>query len=254
MRGWTTAPSLCRTRRAGAGRQMFLNRILAIQIVIVGLCIFALAELALNFPYPSPLIQPLLPPKVRWPTAQVEHWVETGRFGSGFLEYFARDPERAIPPGNNLVSPADGVIGDVAYRDGITYLIIALSFWDVHVVRTPASGVVSDVEQEGVYFGRSGTRDEFRQSFFLRGKAAPVQQIVTLQTQHGEMKVRLITSYWASRIKVWVHDGERLYKGQRIGRMLLGSTVVLELRGRVALSARVGEHVTGGESIIWRGR
>lgn len=233
---------------------MFLHRILAIQIVIVGFCIFALAELVLNFPFPSPLIKPLLPPKLRWPTAQVQHWVETGQFGTGFVEYFARDPERTIPSGDNLVSPADGVVRDIVFRDGTTFLIIALSFWDVHVVRTPASGVVSDVEQEGVYFGRNGTKSEFTESFFLRGKAAPVQQIVTVQTGFGEMKVRLITSYWASRIKVWVHDGEHLDKGQRIGRMLLGSTVVLELPGRVALTPKVGQRVAGGESIIWRGR
>jgi len=233
---------------------MFIRWALAIQIAIIGFCVFALAELVANFPYPSPLVQPFLAPKLRWPTAQVEHWVETGNFSSGFLEYFARDPERQIPAGDNMVSPADGIVRNIVFRDGITFLVVALSFWDVHVVRTPASGVVSDVEQEGVYFGRNGSKKEFGESFFLRGKAAPVQQIVTIQTRYGEMKVRLITSYWASRIKVWVHEGERLNKGQRIGRMLLGSTVVLELRGRVPLEVKVGQRVAGGESIIWRAK
>jgi len=226
---------------------------LAVQLGIIAICIFALMQLALNFPFPSPLIKPLLPPNKRWPTLQVEQWVETRNFDSGFLEFFARDPQRTIPRGDNLVSPADGVIQNIAFRDGITYLVIGLSFWDVHVVRTPFAGVVKDVEEEGLYFSRNDSKAEMQKSFFLKDKDAPVQQIVTLDTALGTMKVRLITSYWASRIKVWVHAGERLDKGQRLGRMLLGSTVVLELPGKVVLPAKVRQRVIGGETIIHRG-
>ena len=34
-------------------------------------------KLVINFPYPSPLIKPFLPPKLRWPTAQVERSVRS---------------------------------------------------------------------------------------------------------------------------------------------------------------------------------
>ena len=130
---------------------------------------------------------------------------------------------------------------------------MGLSFWDVHVVRTPVAGMVKDVEVEGTYLQRDVAENQLEQTIFLRGKVAPVQQIVTLETNLGELKVRLITSYWASRLKVWVHPGEHLDKGQRIGRILLGSTVVAELPGQFSLSVRKGERVVGGETIILQG-
>lgn len=227
-----------------------MRKILVMQTALLGLCALVVALWAVDFPYPSPMISPFLPPNERWPTAEIMHWVEARTFAPGFLEFFARDPERIIPPGDNLVSPADGLVQIVTYRGGVTYLVIGLSFWDVHVVRTPIAGVVKGIEQEGLYFSRNESKADTRKSFFLRGKAAPVQQIVTLATSFGTVRVRLITSYWASRLKVWVHEGQRVDKGERLGRILLGSTVVFEVPGRVGFSVKVGERVKGGESIV----
>jgi phosphatidylserine decarboxylase len=224
---------------------------LFLQLGILTICGLVVTDLLTNFPFPSPVIKPLLPPRLRWPSEQVARWVEAGNFEPGFLEYFARDPERTVPPGHNLTSPADGVIKDILTQNGISYFIVGLSFWDVHVVRTPVAGVVKRVEQEGfsVFRDRSETDDQI----YLRGKDGPVQQIVTLDTEYGEVKVRLITSYWASRIKVRVNQGERLEKGQRIGRIVLGSSVVAELPPSIAYSAKKGDRVVGGETIISNG-
>ena len=229
-----------------------LRLTLILQIAIMASCVTAAALMFVYFPFPSPLIKPLLPPKQRWPAEQVAAWVESGHIDSGFMEFFSRDPERAVPPGKNLVSPADGVIKDIAVQDGTTYLIIGLSFWDVHVVRTPIAGVVKNIEQEGLSFFRFSS--ESKDMVFLRGKAGPVQQIVTLATDHEDIKVRLITSYWASRIKLWVHEGERLEKGDRLGRILLGSTVVVELPDAAQFLVHKGQRVVGGETIIVDGK
>jgi phosphatidylserine decarboxylase len=128
---------------------------------------------------------------------------------------------------------------------------VGLSFWDVHVVRTPVEGVVKSVTEEGltVYRNSSETEDQA----YLRGRAAPVQAIVTLDTGYGEVKVRLITSYWASRLKVWVHDGDHVKKGDRIGRILLGSSVVAEFQGNIAFDVKPEQRVVGGETIIFSG-
>lgn len=229
------------------------KRILVVQAAILAVCGLAVWELAANFPFPSPLVKPLLPAKLRWPEAQIEAWVEAGNFDRSFLEYFARDPERTVPKGPNMVSPADGVVDGTTARDGITYFTVGLSFWDVHVVRTPIAGTVKSIDQEGYYFTRDAGKAKLEENIFLHGKAAPVQQIVTLDTEQGEVKVRLITSYWASRLKVWVHEGERLEKGQRIGRILLGSTVVAELPATLRLTVKKGQRVVAGETIIWNG-
>lgn len=229
---------------------MKLGRILLFQLCLLGLSLFVVAEWATNFPYPSPLIKPLLSPRLRWPTEQVREWVETQNIDPAFKKFFYRDPERRVPGGPALVAAADGLVQVAEYRDGVTYLIIGLSFWDVHVVRTPVAGLVESVGSEGVYYSRYSSREDRDVAFFVRGKVAPVQQIVTLRTTMGDAKVRLITSYWASRIKVWAHPGEHLDKGQRIGRILLGSTVVVELPGRFSMAVKEGQHVVAGETLI----
>ena len=229
-----------------------VQAVLLFQIFILATCLFAVGEWAVNFPYPSPLIKPLLAPKLRWPANQVVEWVETQSFDPAFKRFFYRDPERIVPPGPDLVAAADGVVQLMTFRDDISFIVIGLSFWDVHVVRTPIAGLVTDVESEGVYLAKNPSQADRDVSFFVRGKAAPVQQIVTLQTAIGVVKVRLITSYWASRIKVWVHPGEHVEKGQRIGRMLLGSTVVTELPGKLDFAVAQKQRVVAGETLILR--
>ena len=86
-----------------------------------------------------------------------------------------------------------------------------------------------------------------------RGKDSPVQKIVTLQTDFGTLKIHMISSYWASRLKVWISRGQTIDKGERIGRILLGSTTVLEVPGKVTFSVKPGDRLLGGESIIYMG-
>lgn len=210
----------------------------------------AMAQWAAHFPMPSPLIKPVLPPRLRWPTEQVQAWVDSGNIDKSFMAFFNRDPERTVPPGRNLVSPADGLVKGAPVRNGIAYFIVNLSFWDVHVVRTPVEGIVKDIEQEGASMDRNADRQYLDEMVFLEGKAAPVQQIVTLDTAYGDIKVRLITSYWASRLKLRVRVGQHLEKGERIGSILLGSTVVAELPESIRFSALPNQRVVGGETII----
>src|SRR5271169_4838918 len=154
-----------------------MNRSLIVQIGIIAFCAWSVVELAINFPYPAPLIRPFLPPTLLWPTQQIQGWVNTQDFPSSFLQYFARDPERTIPPGANLVAPADGVIGDVLHRDGITYLVVNMSFWDVHVIRAPAAGTVTEVDDEGAHLVRSvKNKEQMVAEIYERGKEAPVQK------------------------------------------------------------------------------
>src|SRR5699024_10922519 len=123
------------------------------------------------FPYPSPVVRRWLPPRTRWPEKQIRSWLETGGVQPAFLRYFNRDPERTPPPEAGLVAPADGLITSADVRDGIRYLVIALSFWDMHVQRSPCEGMVTAVESSGDRF----TDGEGRDFAFLRVKNCPVQ-------------------------------------------------------------------------------
>ena len=220
--------------------------LLITQVMILCFLIFAVALWGGYFPHPSPLIRRWLPPRKRWPEAQIRRWLKTGKFQRAFLNYFYRDPERTPPLGNSILAPADGAVTSVEVRDGVRYLVIALSFWDMHVQRSPVSGRVVKVESHGSDF----MDGEGRKFAFLREKPCPVQKRVVIATSVGEIAVRLITSLAARRIEVWVREGGRLVRGQRIGRILLGSTVVLELPATINLSVQVGERVKAGETVV----
>ena len=223
--------------------------ILAIQLAILIASLSVVVLEVWNFPYPSQLAHPFLSPKERWPEDQVKNWVESGVFEPAFVKFFMRDPDRTIPPGNNLVSPADGVIKEIVVSETKTYFVVGLSFWDVHVVRTPVAGTVTSVEEEGEVIFRDAS--ETVNLAFLREKASPVQKVVTIRTDDGvEYKVRLITSWWASRLKVSARVGQRLSKGARVGRILLGSSVVIDAPNSDVFAVKVGARVVAGETVI----
>lgn len=220
--------------------------ILVVQTVVLLTLIIAVAIGILWFPYPSPFVRWFLPPRKRWPEAQIRDWLASGHFQRGFLRYFYRDPERVAASELGMLSPADGLVTSADIRDGVRYLVIALSFWDMHVQRSPWSGKLVKVESSGDDF----LDGEGREFAFLREKRCPVQKRLVLETRAGEIAVRLITSLAARRIETWVQEGQEIERGQRIGRILLGSTVVLELPPDANLLVRVGERVWAGETAV----
>lgn len=223
--------------------------ILIVQILILCLLTGALVVCVLYFPYPSPLIRRWLSFRKRWPEAQIRGWLKTGRYQRAFLRHFYRDPERVAPPGTGMLAPADGLVTSAEVRGGVRYLVIALSFWDMHVQRSPVAGRVVTVASHGdTYMDREGL--EFA---FLQEKTCPVQRRLVIATVAGQVAVRLITSVAARRIETWVRDGEVVKRGQRIGRILLGSTVVLELPASTKLLVSPGERVCAGETVVAEG-
>lgn len=222
---------------------------LTLQLSILCLVSAAMVLWALYFPYPSPLVRRWLPPRKRWPERQIRSWLKSGRFQRAFLSHFYSDPQRVSPPGNSILAPADGLVTSVDERGGICYLVIALSFWDMHVQHSPLAGKVVGVTSHG-----GDLMDgEGREFAFLREKSCPVQKRLVIATDSGQVAVRLITSLAARRIETWVRDGEAVERGQRIGRILLGSTVVLELPAATKLLVRTGDRVWAGQTAVAEG-
>jgi len=146
-----------------------------------------------------------------------------------------------------MVSPADGRVVDIVEQDGVRYVVIALTFWDVHVQRHPVSGVITEISS----LGDTLMDGEGRNLVFLRNKHSPVQKRVCYATRSWDkVCVRLVTSYLARRIEVWNEVGDHVVKGERLGRILLGSTVVLEVNDRIPLLVRIGERMIAGETIV----
>lgn len=220
---------------------------LLVQVLILVLVAVLVGIWALRFPYPAFWLRPFLSARKRWPEQEIRDWLGNGRFHRGFLRFFNRDPERDPPPGPGLLAPADGVVTGAEVRAGIRYLVIALSFWDMHVQRSPAEGKVVAIEPSG-----DGFMDgEGRNFAFLREKQCPVQTRIVLDTkEYGQLAVRLITSIAARRIEVWPCDGDMLARGQRLGRILLGSTVVLEMPDDLVVCVQKGQRVWAGETVV----
>jgi phosphatidylserine decarboxylase len=236
---------------------------LVLQLLVLTGCVAVVYLFWRNFPYPSPLIKKFLPPNQRWPVGQITEWVESGNPERGFLKFFLRDPERTIPPCDNVVAPTDGTVLDIIHRDGRIFLVISLNVWDVHVARAPLSGMISRLEQCGdtvaSFVNEANPAKRARVAdltmrdeplYFLRDKRVPVQKIITLETGVGEVKLRLITSYLSRRIELFLDVNDRVSKGQRIGRMLFGSTAVLEFDRTFEFSVEVGQRVIGGETVV----
>lgn len=202
------------------------------------------------FPYPAPWLRPFLSPRLQWPEQKIREWRHSGNFHKGFLRFFSRDPERTPPPEPGLLAPADGLVTSAQVRDGIRYLVIALSFWDMHVQRSPAAGRIAGIEPSGDELMDGEGRD----FAFLREKHRPVQVRVVLDTeQYGRLAIRLITSLTARRVEVWPRENDMIERGQRLGRILLGSTVVLEIPQAVPLCVKPGQRVRAGETRVTAG-
>ena len=198
------------------------------QIVILLLCVLTVGYWAVRFPYPSPLIFDILTPQKRWPTDQVADWVISGDIDEGFMSFFYRDPDRIVPEGLDMVAPADGEIRYIDEKDGVKFMVIALTFWDVHVQRSPVGGTVVKIED----MGDTLMDGEGLDMIYLQEKMSPVQKV-------------------ARRLEVWPKVGEKVEKGQKLGRIHLGSTVVVDYPQGLEPAVKIGERVVAGESIIF---
>ncbi len=129
---------------------------------------------------------------------------------------------RVIPSGNNVVSPADGTI--MSINDSKIDIFIGLS--DVHYQRAPYSGIIT---------GSESTPDYNRLEIF-----SDIGFIIV--ERWGGILARSVSTF----VTVW----SEVSKGQIIGRILLGSHASITLPQNVVISARVGDHVIAGETII----
>ena len=85
----------------------------------------------------------------------------------GFMAYFFRDPERHVPQDPDaVVSPADGRVMIAGPSDGRwsppgswKQVTIFLSPLDVHINRSPVSGIVTDVSYKKGSFAKAWSHD-----------------------------------------------------------------------------------------------
>ncbi len=163
------------------------------------------------------------PPGSGWTMRGLLDALERGVPPSGFREFFDRDPERVPPPGNGLVlAPADGLLELLPARgDAPARFVVHLRLTDVHVQRAPLAGKVVSVDRsgEGHYYP-----DDPR---YWNG----VQAVTRIESALGVYAVRQMTTLLTRRLETYLEPGQTVAAGQRLGRIRLGSTVILDLPG-----------------------
>ena len=215
--------------------------------------IFKLAVfLALTFVSYTLLVYfPSTPPFIKYfiPAAQVslvdgDNYVVDERF----LTWFDRDPERNIPdePGT-ILAPADGIVQYIAVIDNSQHLVIEMRYIDVHVQRIPIDGKVIEI----IGGGQKLPKDESAYAY-AQAKMLPYQRRTLFDTDIGPVAVRQITSLFATRIEVFLETGDTAVRGKRLGRVLAGSTVVLELPMNIEILVGPDQEVFAGETIVAR--
>ena len=163
-----------------------------------------------------------------------------------FFLWFFRDPERAIPAGDGLiVSPADGKVTAVETTQlngaPCTRISIFLNVFDVHVNRSPISGVI----KSAVY-----KKGQFGNAMAPQSADDNEQNTVTMEGDGMIVVFKQIAGLLARRIVFNHKPGEKLLRGQRVGLIKFGSRTDVIFPQPAEIGVKLGDRVKGGESIL----
>ncbi|MFC2130007.1 phosphatidylserine decarboxylase [Bacteroidota bacterium] len=164
-----------------------------------------------------------------------------------FTFLFFRDPERKIPADaindeSIIISPADGRIVEIVEENEDIYLkgkckriSIFLSPLDVHVNRSPASGVVEYFKYHpGDYFV----------AYHPKSSAKNEQTHIGIKNSYGKIFFKQIVGILARRL-VWdIKEGDTLEVGQRFGMMKFGSRMDVSVHPNSEIFVKKGDRVT----------
>ena len=168
---------------------------------------------------------------------------------------FFRLPHRKMTYGDTLViAPADGKVVVIEeteepeyFKDRRLQISIFMSPANVHVNRNPVTGtVVTKSYRPGKFFNASfdkASTDNERMSMRLRVTGAG-------GVAEKDIAVVQIAGLVARRIVSETSEGQQLCRGARFGIIRFGSRVDVYLPGAVRVTAKSGQTVRAGETIL----
>lgn len=188
-----------------------------------------------------------------------------------FYEFwFLRKPRRTVPPGQTIVSPANGRISriievngkEISIRKGLlgriktlvrdtaeeAWLVtIVMNPFNVHYQRAPFSGkVISTKYRKGRLFNAVVGAGN------MKATLENERNEILIKTAYGRMKVIQVAGVAVNRIECFARKNQNIKKGQTIGLIKLGSQVCLIFprTPKLRLMVKEGQHVVDGETII----
>ncbi len=165
---------------------------------------------------------------------------------AAFFLWFFRDPERRIPAVQSaIVSPADGKITEISAieenGERRTRISIFLNVFDVHVNRSPVSGVIEDVLYQ---------KGQFRNAIGAASAESNEQNVVTIRSDAGTVVMKQIAGLLARRIVFNKKVGDTLERGERVGLIKFGSRTDVIFPATAEMKVSVGDRVKGGSSLL----
>jgi len=204
--------------------------------------------------------------------------------------WFFRNPDRTIPGGDNIVSPADGTVvyvksvdpgeGVISIKQGIKARIqdilredvdapkhligIFMSPFNVHYNRAPLGGTVESIRHhpangQNLHMGPMHLRTMFKKEPYYENSLHIIQNERTVTRIRGPFQGKELCTYIVQIGGMSVHgidsyyrEGETVDKGQIFGMIRIGSQVDLVVPQCEGMRIRVrpGDSVRAGETIL----
>ena len=165
---------------------------------------------------------------------------------AAFCLYFFRDPEREIPAGDVVVSPADGkVVGVREGSAGLTRVSVFMNVFDVHVNRAPIGGRIAQVSYK---------KGQFLVASKERASTENEQNLVVVEGGGSRVAFKQIAGLIARRIVCYKKAGDEVARGERVGLIKFGSRVDVWLGPEWSIEVREGERVKAGSSVLGKRR
>lgn len=159
-----------------------------------------------------------------------------------FCAFFFRDPKRVPPAGENLViSPCDGTVMETLEENGQKVIRVFLSVFNVHIQRSPVSGLLKNLEYRPGKFLKANDN----QAHLLNE-----QNIFTIETNKGIVIVKQVAGILARRVVAWSKAGDVLKTGDKIGLIKFSSQVDIHLPLSAEVKVKPGDKIAGARTII----
>ena len=166
-----------------------------------------------------------------------------------FCLNFFRDPDRVVPPGDDVViAAADGVVADIVEIDETEVLKtrckrvgIFLNVFDVHVNKAPIAGKITYRQHHPGLF-----LDARNPECSIKNEALTW----AIEGKYATLVIRQITGAIARRIVPWSQVGDSVEKGFRFGMIRFGSRTEIYLPLMSTLEVKIGDKVRGAETVI----
>jgi phosphatidylserine decarboxylase len=170
-----------------------------------------------------------------------------------YIAYFFRDPDRVTPQREGLIiAPADGRIAAIETVQPPTEMGLGseqrvristfLSVLDVHITRSPVSGrIVRSIYIPGSFLNAADDKASDENE----------RRVMIIQKTDGtEIGVVQIAGLVARRIVPFLHEGDSVGVGERLGLIRFGSRVDVYLPVGKHAIVSVGQTATAGETVL----